>query len=125
MRRPLRKVQYLSWFLIAMSVYAQQQAIQLGQSAVALTGPWRFNPGDSPVVNGQMQWAKPDFDDSQWGTTDLTPTMHSVDLQFENSSFLPGWTVRGCLNLHALWVLNMQFGPGERQVGAVRRMAEF
>ena len=37
-----------------------------GQSVVALTGPWKFHIGDSPIdaKTGQPQWAEPDFDDS-------------------------------------------------------------
>jgi len=48
------------------------QTIVLGPSATALTGPWKFAPGDSPVVDGALLWAQPDFDDSRWDTMDLT-----------------------------------------------------
>ena len=78
---------------------AQQQTIVLGQSAVALTGPWRFSPGDSPwlgtAANGHFVWAEPGFDDSRWAGMDMTPPAGSFDTQFHSQSFLPGWTARG------------------------------
>lgn len=49
--------------------------VTLGQSVVALNGPWKFTVGDSPIdpKTGQPQWAEPGFDDSKWETVDLTP----------------------------------------------------
>jgi len=35
-------------------------SIVLGQSIVALNGPWKFHTGDNP------QWADPNFDDAAW-----------------------------------------------------------
>lgn len=54
--------------------------INLGQSEVALTGPWRFHPGDD------MTWAQPDFNDAGWDKMDMT----SLD-----GADIPGWTARG------------------------------
>jgi hypothetical protein len=71
------------------------QIISLGSSAVALTGPWKFSPGDSPWVNGSPVWAQPGFDDAHWATMDLTPKAGSVDLINGIAGFVPGWTVRG------------------------------
>jgi hypothetical protein len=67
----------------------------LGNSAVALTGPWKFSPGDSPWVNGAPVWAQPDFDDAHWATMDLAPKAGSVDLNVGTAGFVPGWTQRG------------------------------
>lgn len=61
--------------------------ITLGDSVIALTGPWKFAPGDSPWVNGTAAWAQPAFDDSTWTAMDLSP--------MGDSSYLPGWTRRG------------------------------
>ncbi|HZC44571.1 MAG TPA: SpoIIE family protein phosphatase [Acidobacteriaceae bacterium] len=63
--------------------------ITIGQATVALNGPWRFHIGDNP------QWAGADFDDSSWGTMDLSPPPGSYDPITGNSGFVPGWTTRG------------------------------
>ncbi len=44
------------------------EKIQLGESAVELTGPWRFHIGDD------MAWTQPGFDDSTWETMDSSCT---------------------------------------------------
>jgi hypothetical protein len=41
--------------------------IRLGESSVALNGPWKFHTGDDAT------WANPDLDDSTWDNFDLTP----------------------------------------------------
>jgi serine/threonine protein phosphatase PrpC len=73
--------------------------ITLGNSAVPLTGPWRFSPGDSPWINGAFLWVQPDFDDSDWSALDLTPPSDPFDLQMSRQSQLPGWTAKGFPNL--------------------------
>jgi len=49
--------------------------IWVGQSVVALKGPWRFQIGDSPVDPATQRplWVEPGFDDSRWETMDLSP----------------------------------------------------
>jgi hypothetical protein len=88
----------------ALPAGAQRQTIVLGQSAVPLTGPWKFSPGDSSWLgaasDGDFLWAQPTFDDSAWASMDLTPPANSVDIQYGSASFLPGWTVRGYPHLH-------------------------
>jgi Stage II sporulation protein E (SpoIIE) len=74
---------------------APAQVVALGDSAVALTGPWKFSPGDSPWVNGSPVWAKPGFDDASWAVMDLTPKAASVSLITGMADFVPGWTARG------------------------------
>jgi hypothetical protein len=71
------------------------QIVTLGNSAVAITGPWKFSPGDSPWVNGSPVWAQPGFDDAHWATMDLAPKAGSVDLSSGTAGFVPGWTARG------------------------------
>ncbi len=71
------------------------ETITLSDSAVALTGPWKFQPGDSPWVNGAPMWAQPGFDDSRWAKMDLTPQAGDVDLMQGISGYVPGWTRRG------------------------------
>ena len=63
--------------------------ITLGQATFALNGPWKFRTGDD------LGWAAADFDDSAWGTIDLTPPPGSYDPITGNSGFVPGWTTRG------------------------------
>lgn len=75
--------------LLFCSVAAGQQTVRIGQAAVELTGPWKFHAGDN------MAWAQPDFDDSGWGTMDLTPPQESTNPILGSSGFVPGWTERG------------------------------
>ena len=69
--------------------------ITLGNSAVALNGPWRFEPGDSPWVDGAPVWAQPGFDDSPWASMDLTSKAGAMDLMNGTTGFVPGWTQKG------------------------------
>lgn len=71
------------------------QTITLDNSAVALTRPWRFQPGDSPWENGAPVWAQPGLDDSHWAPMDLAPKAGAVDLEFGTSGYVPGWTLKG------------------------------
>jgi hypothetical protein len=74
---------------------APARVITLGDSVVALDGTWKFQPGDSPWVNGSPAWAQPGFDDSRWATLDMTPKTGSVDLANGTAGYVPGWTRRG------------------------------
>jgi hypothetical protein len=71
--------------------------VKLGQSSVALYGPWKFQVGDSPVdpQTGDRLWAEPGFDDSKWDTVDLTSGAGEVDPINGMSGYAPGWTMRG------------------------------
>ena len=75
------------------------QVITLGNSVVPLERGWKFEPGDSPWVNGAPEWAQPGYDDAPWAPMDLTPKAGTVDLMFGTSGFVPGWTSRGYPNL--------------------------
>ena len=66
---------------------------RIGNAVVMLNGPWKFHPGDD------AEWAQPEFDDSQWGTLDLTPPAHSFDPITGSSGFVPGWTTQGYRNV--------------------------
>jgi hypothetical protein len=61
----------------------------IGDAVVVLSGSWKFHPGDN------MAWASPDFDDSGWGSQDLTPPKGSYDPITGSSGFVPGWTAQG------------------------------
>ena len=71
--------------------------ITLGQSIVALNGPWKFHIGDSPQANGAKapRWADPNFDDSQWETVDLTPHAGVEDPFTRDPRYVQGWTMKG------------------------------
>ena len=60
--------------------------VTLGQSVIALTGPWKFHVGDD------RRWADSGFDDSNWQQYELAPDAHNLTpeqaLQLEE---LPGW----------------------------------
>jgi hypothetical protein len=66
--------------------------VSLGESSAELAGPWKFRTGDNPT------WARKDYDDSSWGTMDLSPPEGTVDTSLGISGFVPGWTVRGYPN---------------------------
>jgi Stage II sporulation protein E (SpoIIE) len=74
-------------------------AITLGDSAIPLTGPWKFSPGDSPwttnLASGVPIWTRAAFDDSAWATIDLTPAADSSGGLLNTPGWLPGWTRRG------------------------------
>ena len=76
---------------------APSERVHLGDSVVALNGPWKFHVGDSPVdpATGKLLWAEPGFDNSQWETVDLTPKSGVVDPISGLSEFVPGWTGKG------------------------------
>jgi Stage II sporulation protein E (SpoIIE) len=63
--------------------------VTLGQSVVALIGPWKFHVGDDP------RWADPNFDDSQWEAVDLTPTPQTTVPGIPFEGFVTGWQARG------------------------------
>jgi hypothetical protein len=68
---------------------AVQRDATLGDATVVLSGPWKFHIGDN------MAWSQQDFDDSDWGTIDVTPPSGSVDAESGTSEFIPGWTSKG------------------------------
>ncbi|KAA6462990.1 serine/threonine-protein phosphatase [Acidobacteria bacterium AB60] len=61
----------------------------IGDAVLVLSGPWRFHPGDDAA------WARPEFDDTSWGTLDLTPPEGSYDPVVGSTGFVPGWTKHG------------------------------
>jgi Stage II sporulation protein E (SpoIIE) len=71
--------------------------VRIGDSLVALNGPWKFKIGDSPVATATNAplWAEPAFDDSGWETVDLTPPNGSYDPTSGTSGYVPGWTAKG------------------------------
>lgn len=71
--------------------------IRLGDSLVALYGPWKFSIGDSPIdpATGAPLWASPAFDDAKWETVDLTPKSAAQNPITGVSGYVPGWTARG------------------------------
>jgi hypothetical protein len=75
----------------------QSPSITLGQSSLPLTGPWKFQTGDSPLdpATHKHQWSEPGFDDSRWGTIDLTPPAGTYNRAMGTSGFVPGWTAQG------------------------------
>lgn len=77
------------------SAIVPARVITLGNSVAALDGIWRFQPGDSPWVNGAPEWAQPGFDDSKWAAMDLTPKAGAVNLLLGSTGYLPGWTRKG------------------------------
>ncbi len=75
--------------IVPPSAQPPARQVVLGNSTVPLDGLWKFHIGDN------MAWAQPGFDDSAWGTMDLTPPAGSYDPTLGSSGFIPGWTARG------------------------------
>jgi hypothetical protein len=73
----------------AVTAPAAPFSVNLGESSVALDGPWKFRTGDD------MAWSQAGYDDSTWGTMDLTPPPGSPDANIGESGDLPGWTELG------------------------------
>jgi hypothetical protein len=94
----------------------------LGSSTVELTGPWKFHKGDN------VEWARPDFNDSGWSAMDLTPPAGSVDPFLGTSGFVPGWTVLGDAGYsgYAWYRLkaNVQYDPGLTEGGLELKMPD-
>lgn len=64
--------------------------VTLGQSVVALCGPWKFHIGDNP------RWADANLDDSSWESYQLTPRHSSLTPdEFIETARLPGWQQHG------------------------------
>jgi hypothetical protein len=71
---------------------ASPLTVTLGESSAELVGSWKFHTGDN------LAWAQTDFDDSSWGSIDLTPLPGSGDAGVDTSGDLPGWTATGYPN---------------------------
>ncbi len=72
-------------------------SVTLGQSVVALTGPWRFQIGDSPIdpTTHTWLWAEPGFDDSHWESVNLAPVPGQYDDGTGDPRWVKGWIARG------------------------------
>ncbi len=76
--------------LHAQGTQANAVPVTLGQSVVALNGPWKFHTGNS------LQWADPNFDDSGWQQYDLMPGRSQFSPEeVLQSAELPGWQQHG------------------------------
>lgn len=64
-------------------------SVPIGQSVIALVGPWKFRLGDNP------RWADTDFNDSAWESVDLTPAPGAHDSNVGLTGYVPGWFARG------------------------------
>jgi hypothetical protein len=71
-------------------------SVHIGDSIVPLTGPWKFQVGDSPIdpMTHQPIWAESGFDDSKWESVDLTAA-GSNDPISGLPGYIPGWTRKG------------------------------
>jgi len=58
-------------------------------SRIILNGPWKFKTGDN------LQWACPNFNDSEWETIDLTAAEGAHDGDVGLTGYITGWTGKG------------------------------
>ncbi|HEY1808309.1 MAG TPA: SpoIIE family protein phosphatase [Acidobacteriaceae bacterium] len=91
---PCRSFGALLSMVLLVSFHARASApaapvrVIIGNPIVALTGPWRFHPGDD------LAWAQPDFDDASWSAMDLASS-GSLDPTTGVAGFVRGWTSNG------------------------------
>jgi hypothetical protein len=71
------------------SVANGSQQVELGNSVLALMGPWKFRLGS------EMAWALPDFNDSGWENLTLQGQGWSESLVDPNEGSDPGWAGHG------------------------------
>lgn len=91
---PMRKFRSICFVFLLVYAFAgirasAQRQVTFGNATVELTGLWKFHTGDN------MVWAQPGFDDSTWGTINLTPLPGTYDPFTNTSGFVPGWTAQG------------------------------
>src|SRR5678810_1203803 len=69
-----------------------EETLRSDNHLATLNGPWKFITGDN------MQYARSNYDDSQWENMDLTapPRVHDDDVGL--SGYIPGWTAKGHSN---------------------------
>ena len=69
-----------------------EKTLRADKNIMLLNGPWKFTVGDN------MQYSQSSYDDSGWGTMDLSapPGVHDDDVGL--SGFIPGWTAKGHSN---------------------------
>jgi hypothetical protein len=89
MRSGWRLAIFILFVLNAISASAEPVFLSLGQSVIALNGPWKFRTGDD------ARWADPVFDDSNWENVDLTPTPGAHDSDVGLKNYVPGWSTKG------------------------------
>ncbi|MHB1959549.1 MAG: PP2C family protein-serine/threonine phosphatase [Acidobacteriaceae bacterium] len=65
------------------------QQISLGNSALALMGPWKFRLGDD------LAWAQPRFDDAAWQNYTFDAQGWPESILPERNAFDPGWGGHG------------------------------
>ncbi len=65
------------------------QQIALGNSALALMGPWKFRTGDD------LAWAQPGFNDANWHDYTLEAQGWPESILPEQNAFDPGWGGHG------------------------------
>ena len=79
----------IAWLALSATATHAAVSINLGESVIALNGPWQFHTGDDPL------WAAAGFNDSTWETIDLTPAPGSHDGDVGLRNYVPGWGARG------------------------------
>jgi len=81
-------IHHLTSFPVAPVAQGAQQ-IALGNSALALMGPWKFSLGDD------LAWAQPGFDDSNWNDYTLQSQGWPNSIYPGLNAYDPGWGEHG------------------------------
>jgi hypothetical protein len=89
MRSGWRFAIFVLFVLSAVSASAAPVSLSLGQSVIALNGPWKFRTGDD------ARWGDPVFDDASWQNVDLTPASGAHDSDVGLKNYVPGWSMKG------------------------------
>ncbi len=62
---------------------------------MGLGGTWRFQPGDSPEVNGRFLWASQEYNDSGWAKMELRSSSRVIDPVYGGGGYIRGWSALG------------------------------
>ena len=79
----------LGLLLVLSTLLSFAHVAEANDTAVTLTGPWRFHVGDDP------RWADPAFDDSGWESVDLSAPASASDGDVGLTNYAPGWSAKG------------------------------
>lgn len=83
---------FISLLVVVGTVIYLASSPDVSQSVTTLNGPWKFTVGDN------MQYAQPDYNDSEWEMVDLTAPSGAHDDDVGLSGYVPGWDARGHKN---------------------------
>jgi hypothetical protein len=74
---------------LTISANVNATTVNNDKPTIILNGPWKFKTGDN------LQWANPNFNDTEWETVDLTAAAGAHDGDVGLTGYVPGWAAKG------------------------------